>query len=110
MLEQVLIPKFTDIEFQLVCRLERPEEAIFDADKALEFNPYCTKAIVEKGEALYKMGQFENALVQFHRGLRLRGDPDIKLGCCCKLAFSHADVTALKLITKDNTSTAHMFM
>ena len=26
------------------------------------------------------MGHFENALVQFHRGLRLREDPDIKLG------------------------------
>ena len=36
---------------------------IIDADKALEFNPYCTKAIVEKGEALFKMGHFENALV-----------------------------------------------
>ena len=63
-----------------VNRLERPEEAIIDASKALEFNPYSTKAIVAKGEALYKMGLFENALVQFHRGWRFRADPAIKIG------------------------------
>jgi tetratricopeptide (TPR) repeat protein len=80
MSKQVPISKFTDTKFNLFLRLERPEEAIIDADKALEFNPTCTKAIVEKGEALYKMGHFENALAQFHRGLRLREDPDIKLG------------------------------
>ena len=46
----------------------------------MEFNPHSTKAIVAKGEALYKMGLFENALVQFHRGWRFRADPAIKLG------------------------------
>ena len=51
-----------------------------DANKALEFNPYSTKAILAKVEALYKMGLFENALVQFHRGWRFKADPAIKKG------------------------------
>ena len=59
-------------------RLERPQEAMDDANKALEYNSLNTKAIVAKGESLYKMGEFESALVQFHRGLRLRRCPVIK--------------------------------
>ena len=46
----------------------------------MEFNPKSTKAILAKGEALYTMGLFENALVQFHRGWRFRADPAIKIG------------------------------
>ena len=63
-----------------VLRLERPKEAIIDANKALEFNPYSTKAILAKGEALYNMGLFENALMQFQRGWKFRADPAIKIG------------------------------
>ena len=65
--------------FKHFTRLERPQEAMADANKALEYNNYNTKAIVAKGEALYKMGQFENALLQFHRGWRFREDPAIKI-------------------------------
>ena len=33
-----------------------------------------------KGEALYSIGEFEKALVQFERGWRFRQDPAIKSG------------------------------
>ena len=61
-------------------RLERAAEAISDADRALEINKHSTKAIVAKGEALYSIGEFEKALVQFERGWRFRQDPSIKSG------------------------------
>ena len=60
--------------------MERPEEAIIDAEKALRINKKNTKAIVEKGEALYILGHFEKALVQFERGRRIREDKDIRCG------------------------------
>ena len=61
-------------------RLERPDEAMKDAEKALSINKYNTKAIIAKGEALYNLGHFEKALVQFERGWRMRQDPEIKAG------------------------------
>ena len=64
----------------LLIRLERAKEAISDADKALEINKHSTKAILAKGEALYSIGEFEKALVQFERGWRFRQDPAIKSG------------------------------
>ena len=51
-----------------------------DADKALKMNKHSTKAIIAKAEALYTLGQFEKALVQFERGWRIRQDPEIKAG------------------------------
>ena len=64
----------------LFSRLERAAEAISDANRALEINKHSTKAIVAKGEALYSIGEFEKALVQFERGWRFRQDPSIKSG------------------------------
>ena len=61
-------------------RLEQPKEAIDDIDKALKYNPSSIQAVVEKAEALYNMGEFEKALVQFHRALRARKDPEIRKG------------------------------
>ena len=55
-------------------------DAIKDAEKALQFNSHSTQALIAKAEALYNMGQFEKALVQFNRGWRVRADPDIKKG------------------------------
>ena len=60
--------------------MEKAKEAIEDANKALTLRPNNIKAVLVKGEALYKMGKFENALVQFHRGWKARADPEIKLG------------------------------
>ena len=51
-----------------------------DAEKALRINKYNTKAIVAKAEALYNLGHFEKALVQFERGWRMRQDPEINAG------------------------------
>ena len=51
-----------------------------DSEKALAINPYSTKARIAKAEALYSMGNFEKALVEFERGWRLRQDPEIKTG------------------------------
>ena len=61
-------------------RLERPDEAMIDAEKALRINEFNTKAIIEKAEALYCLGHFEKALVQFERGWKIRQDPEIKSG------------------------------
>ena len=60
--------------------MERPDEAMIDAEKALRINKYNTKAIVAKAEALYNLGHFEKALVQFERGWRMRQDPEINSG------------------------------
>ena len=65
---------------RLYYRIERPEEAIIDAEKALNINNCSTRAIIAKAEALYNLGQFEKALVQFERGWRVRQDPEIKIG------------------------------
>lgn len=79
MLEQVSTTPFIDVH-EILNRLERAEEAIKDADTALDINKHSTKAIVAKGEALYNVGEFEKALVQFERGWRVRQDPAIKSG------------------------------
>ena len=64
----------------LSCRLERASEAMEDAEKALVIAPYSTKARMAKAEALYSMGKFEKALVEFEKGWRIRQDPEIKTG------------------------------
>ena len=48
-------------------RLERPKEAMEDSEKALVINPCSTKARIAKAEALYSMGNFEKALVEFEK-------------------------------------------
>ena len=63
-----------------ISRIERPQEAMEAADKALRLNKHNPKAILAKAEALYNLGQFENALVQFERGWRVRQDPEIRAG------------------------------
>ena len=51
-----------------------------DAEKALVIAPHSTKARIAKAEALYSMGKFEKALVEFEKAWRLRQDPEIKTG------------------------------
>ena len=60
--------------------MERATEAMADAEKALVISPHSTKARIAKAEALYSMGKFENALVEFERAQRLRQDPEVKTG------------------------------
>ena len=43
-------------------RLNRPHEAMKDADRAKKFNPGSSCAIMAKAESFYNMGKFEMAL------------------------------------------------
>ena len=43
-----------------------------DAERALVISPASTKARIAKAEALYSLGQFEKALVEFEKAWRLR--------------------------------------
>ena len=53
---------------------------MMDAEKALQINKYSMKAMLVKAEALYTLGQFEKALIQFERGWRVRQDHEINAG------------------------------
>lgn len=48
--------------------------AIADAEKVLVLQPDSPKAILCKADALFEGGNFEMAMVWYHRGERLRGD------------------------------------
>lgn len=49
-----------------------PSKGLQDAETALEKDKSNIRAIYQKAEALYYLGQFELSLMFFHRGLRLR--------------------------------------
>jgi tetratricopeptide (TPR) repeat protein len=53
-------------------KLGAPEKALQDAETALSLDPKNIRAIFQKAEALYYMGNFEHSLMFFHRGLKLR--------------------------------------
>lgn len=58
-----------------------PENALKDAETALHVDKTFIKAIYQKAEALYYLGDFEHSLMYFHRGLHLRPDHQgFKLG------------------------------
>ncbi|XP_075259483.1 outer dynein arm-docking complex subunit 4-like [Convolutriloba macropyga] len=50
------------------------ESALTDAEEALELEPAYTKGLWVKAEALYAMGDFEYALLFYHRGYQARSD------------------------------------
>mmetsp|Transcript_46212 Transcript_46212/g.147690 ORF Transcript_46212/g.147690 Transcript_46212/m.147690 type:complete len:539 (+) Transcript_46212:116-1732(+) len=50
-------------------RLERPEAALADCDKALEQNPRYMKALHRKGKALHELKRFEEAVKCFQLAL-----------------------------------------
>ncbi|KAJ3195163.1 Tetratricopeptide repeat protein 25 [Irineochytrium annulatum] len=52
------------------------EAALADANGALKVDPDFFKAVFQKAEALYNKGDFEMALVYYHRGNKLR--PELK--------------------------------
>lgn len=57
------------------------EASLKDADRILEDDPTFMKGIFSKAEALYFRGDFENALIFFHRGQKMRPDvTDFRLG------------------------------
>lgn len=52
--------------------LGEPKLALDDAETALVKNKNYVKAIYQKAEALYYLGDFELSLMFYHRGLRIR--------------------------------------
>ncbi len=58
-----------------------PQAALDDADQALREDGDFFKGIYQKAEALYAKGDFEMALVYFHRGQTVRPEmDDFRLG------------------------------
>eukprot|EP00164_Ancoracysta_twista_P005465 GFYU01007492.1.p1 GENE.GFYU01007492.1~~GFYU01007492.1.p1 ORF type:complete len:582 (-),score=189.42 GFYU01007492.1:399-2144(-) len=55
-------------------RLGDPDKSIKDADKTLEDDKKYWRGLYRKAEALYYSGNFEFALVQYHRGHHIRPD------------------------------------
>ncbi|XP_023573691.1 tetratricopeptide repeat protein 25 isoform X2 [Octodon degus] len=51
-----------------------------DAEASLQSDPTFCKGILQKAETLYTMGDFEFALVFYHRGYKLRPDREFKVG------------------------------
>lgn len=61
--------------------LGQPENALKDAETALHVDKSFIKAIYQKAEALYYLGDFEHSLMYYHRGLHIRPDHQgFKLG------------------------------
>ena len=66
----------------LVCRarcyiaIGSPELALKDAESSVQQDPNFFKGIHQKAEALYAQGDFESALVHFHRGHSMRPEMD----------------------------------
>ncbi|KAF6214868.1 hypothetical protein GE061_009612 [Apolygus lucorum] len=55
-------------------QLGEAKKALDDAEAALSIDGTFIKALYQKAEALYYLGDFEHSLMYFHRGLRLRPD------------------------------------
>nr|XP_018903410.1 PREDICTED: tetratricopeptide repeat protein 25 [Bemisia tabaci] len=61
--------------------LGEPKLALSDAETALSIDKNFIKAIFQKGEALYHLGNFEHSLMFYHRGLKIRPEmEDFRLG------------------------------
>ncbi|KAG3268950.1 outer dynein arm-docking complex subunit 4 isoform X1 [Ictidomys tridecemlineatus] len=56
------------------------EKSLKDAEASLQSDPTFCKGILQKAETLYIMGDFEFALVFYHRGYKLRPDREFKVG------------------------------
>ncbi|KAM5273399.1 outer dynein arm-docking complex subunit 4 [Ctenodactylus gundi] len=56
------------------------EKSLKDAEASLQSDPAFCKGILQKAETLYTMGDFEFALVFYHRGYKLRPDREFKVG------------------------------
>jgi tetratricopeptide (TPR) repeat protein len=58
-----------------------PELSLRDANESLKVDPTFFKGVFQKAEALYSMGDFENALVFYHRGHGMRPEiEDFRIG------------------------------
>ena len=73
-----------DDELPLVVRseclnkLDIPEKALVDANKAMELNPDNTRALISKAISLYNMGEFEEWLTKLTSTFRQYfGEPSV---------------------------------
>ncbi|CAF3582320.1 unnamed protein product [Rotaria sordida] len=55
-------------------KIGKNDLALQDAEQSLKTNKEFTKGLYQKAEALYAMGEFELALMFYHRGKKLRSD------------------------------------
>ncbi|XP_063107633.1 outer dynein arm-docking complex subunit 4 isoform X2 [Cavia porcellus] len=55
-------------------------KSLKDAEASLQSDPTFCKGILQKAETLYTMGDFEFALVFYHRGYKLRPEREFKVG------------------------------
>nr|XP_022919258.1 tetratricopeptide repeat protein 25 [Onthophagus taurus] len=61
--------------------LGQPENGLKDAETALSMDKSFIKALFQKAESLYYLGDFEHSLMYYHRGLKVRPDHEgFKLG------------------------------
>ncbi|XP_072502569.1 outer dynein arm-docking complex subunit 4 isoform X2 [Notamacropus eugenii] len=56
------------------------ENSLKDVEESLKNDQTFCKGILQKAETLYTMGDFEFALVYYHRGYKLRPDREFKVG------------------------------
>ncbi|XP_057573229.1 outer dynein arm-docking complex subunit 4 isoform X2 [Hippopotamus amphibius kiboko] len=56
------------------------EKSLADAEASLQGDPTFCKGLLQKAETLYTMGDFEFALVFYHRGYKLRPDREFRVG------------------------------
>ncbi|KAM3597153.1 uncharacterized protein V6R79_000569 [Siganus canaliculatus] len=109
-------------------KMGQSENALEDAEASLKENKKYFEGLYQKAEALYYMGEFEFALVFYHRGQKLRpqlqkvrlgiqkaqeaiensvGNPSVKLEIKGDLSFLRKDeeraqpITALEHLTKE---------
>ncbi|XP_007447219.1 PREDICTED: tetratricopeptide repeat protein 25 [Lipotes vexillifer] len=61
-------------------RMGELEKSLADAEASLQGDPAFCKGILQKAETLYTMGDFEFALVFYHRGYKLRPDREFRVG------------------------------
>lgn len=86
----------------------QPKKALQDAELALEIDKNFLKAIYQKAEALYYLGDFELSLMYYHRGLHVRPDHEgFKLGVHkAQKAIENAIGSSLGFPKKSNSSKA----
>lgn len=85
--------------------LGQPKNGLKDAEAALAIDKSFIKAIFQKAESLYYLGDFEHSLMYYHRGLRLRPDHEgFKLGVHkAQKAIENAIGSSLLSASKSNT-------
>ena len=58
-------------------KLGLAEEAVDDASEALAINKFSIPAMKAKADAMYQFGEFEQALLQYERGLKVCSESDV---------------------------------